>query len=143
MTPLDLTKEPPRSPYEKLGGLYMLARTIDKLRALLPGGNPGAYHIDGFSRRLLDALKIPEDDLRAVVAPASSDEEIAAWVREHSDPSAYAEINESMAKREVGSALQRNPDFDKKYPQARRVPPEMPLFDLMLLDDAESFSTSS
>jgi hypothetical protein len=38
MDPLDLTVTPPRSPYQMLEGLYMLPRTIDKLRAKLPGG---------------------------------------------------------------------------------------------------------
>ena len=41
MTPLDLTKQPPRSPRAPLGhlDLVMAARTVDKIRATLPGGN--------------------------------------------------------------------------------------------------------
>ena len=69
MTPVDLTKAPPRSPYAELGGLLMLARTIDKLRASLPGGHLGAYKMAGFSVRLLEGLGIAEDDLQGVVAP--------------------------------------------------------------------------
>jgi hypothetical protein len=37
MRPIDLTIQPPRSPYQKMEGLYMMPRTIDKLRAKLPG----------------------------------------------------------------------------------------------------------
>jgi hypothetical protein len=44
MKPLDLTKTPPRSPREQLVGLVFIPRMIDKMRALLPGGNPGKYH---------------------------------------------------------------------------------------------------
>jgi hypothetical protein len=45
MTPLDLTKAPPRSPREELRGLCMLPRMIDIARAMLPGGQVGDYQI--------------------------------------------------------------------------------------------------
>jgi Domain of unknown function (DUF5069) len=45
MTPLDLTKAPPRSPREELRGLCMLPRMIDIARAKLPGGDIGEYQI--------------------------------------------------------------------------------------------------
>jgi Domain of unknown function (DUF5069) len=53
MEPLDLSTRPPRSGLEKLGGFYLLARTIDKIRAHLPGGNPGEYPVSasGYCRR--------------------------------------------------------------------------------------------
>jgi hypothetical protein len=35
MEALDLTFQPPRSPYQKMEGLYMMLRTIDKMRAQL------------------------------------------------------------------------------------------------------------
>ena len=55
MDALDLTRRPPRSPREPLSGLdlLMVARTVDKIRATLPGGNIGEYQITGFSSRLL------------------------------------------------------------------------------------------
>jgi hypothetical protein len=46
----------------------MLARTIDKLRATLPGGNIGAYSIPGFSARMLSAIGVSEDDARSFEA---------------------------------------------------------------------------
>ena len=60
MEPLDLTQRPPRSPRLLLGDLelLMIGRTVDKLRATLPGGNIGLYKIDGFSSRLLKAMGI-------------------------------------------------------------------------------------
>ena len=45
MESLDLTVQPPRSPYQKMEGLYMMPRTIDKMRAQLSGGKTGAYSI--------------------------------------------------------------------------------------------------
>ncbi len=57
-----------RSPHVQFGGLYMLAQTVDKLRATLPGGNLGSYRIAGFSAQLLWKLGIEEDALRDDVA---------------------------------------------------------------------------
>jgi hypothetical protein len=41
MTPLNLTVHPPRVPRAELDGLIFLPRTIDKVRATLPGGDIG------------------------------------------------------------------------------------------------------
>lgn len=46
MTPLDLTRIPPRSPREQLDGLVMLPRMIDIARAKLPGGAVGSTRLD-------------------------------------------------------------------------------------------------
>ena len=136
MEPLDLTKTPPRSPYVRLGGLLMLARTIDKIRATLPGGNLGAYRIRGFSQQLLDKLGADEDDLRAVVALASSDDEVLAWVRAHSDESTYDRINAEFEAETVG---QQAPDYFERYPAAKTLPPETTLLRALELDDALAF----
>jgi hypothetical protein len=138
MEPLDLTKRAPRSPRVRLGGLYMLARTIDKLRATLPGGNPGVYRIAGFSERMLQTLEIPEDDLRSVVALAQSDDEVVAWVHKHSDQTKYEEVNRMLSTPTVGERMDR-PDFLARYPiiTEKRLPPETTLFEMLELDDAE------
>ncbi len=81
MTPLDLSVAPPRPPRETLAGVVLLARTVDKLRAALPGGNLGEYAIPGFSQMMADALDIPMDALANVVAEASSDDDVAALVQ--------------------------------------------------------------
>jgi hypothetical protein len=141
MEPLDLRKAPPRSPNVQVGGLYMLARTIDKIRATLPGGNPGVYYIKGFSQRLLEELGIAEDDLRAVVALAASDDEVAAWVRRHSDPSKYDAINASLRAPTVGQRLDR-PDFVERYPIVKQLPKEMPILDMLEHDDREMFAST-
>lgn len=140
MQPLDLTKTPPRSPYVKLGGLLMLARTIDKMRALLPGGNTGAYQIAGFSKRMLDALGIPEDDMQGVVALAATDDEVLAWVQKHSDASKYGEINASLEKITVGDRLDR-PEMVAKYPILTTLPPDTTLLRMLELDDAQSLQS--
>lgn len=140
MDALDLTLRPPRSPRERLSDLdlLMLARTVDKVRATLPGGNIGAYQITGFSSRLLLKLGIAEAVLRDVIARAASDAEIAAWVRAHSDPAAYPEINAGFEQMTVGERL-GDADFVERYPIARRVPPETRRIDMLASDDAEAF----
>lgn len=139
MEALDLTKAPPRSPYVKLGGLLMLARTIDKLRAMLPGGNTGAYNMSGFSEEMLEELGIPEDDLRSVVALAHTDDEVVAWVHKHSDASKYDAVNALLEQLTVGDRLDR-PHMLAKYPIMKKLPPEMPLLKMLDEDDAAGFA---
>ena len=140
MDALDLTKRPPRSPRELLPGLelFMAARTVDKLRATLPGGDIGEYQITGFSSSLLNALGIAESVLRKVIAQASSDEEVASWIREHSDPNRYREINAKLEGRTVGERLD-DAEFLRRYPSARNLPPETSRLDHLIADDEESF----
>jgi hypothetical protein len=143
MDALDLAARPPRSPRERLADLdlLMMARTVDKLRATLPGGNIGSYQITGFSSRLLEALEIPEGMLREVVARAQSDADIAAWIREHSDPARYAEINARLERPTVGERL-GDREFVARYPVAKRLPPQTPRLDLLAADDAETFGVN-
>ena len=140
MDALDLTKHPPRSPRELLPGLDLLmaARTVDKLRATLPGGNIGEYQITGFSSSLLNALGISEAVLRKAIADAASDNEVAAWIRDHSDAQRYREINAKLEGRTVGERL-NDEEFLRRYPSARHLPPEMSRLDHLIADDAESF----
>ncbi|MBV8373321.1 MAG: DUF5069 domain-containing protein [Candidatus Eremiobacteraeota bacterium] len=142
MNPLDLTLGPPRAPRTPLAGLelLMLARTVDKMRAELPGGNLGSYQIPGLSTRLLDALGISHDALREAVAHANSDEEIAAWVRAHSDPSDYSAINAALQRRTIADRLD-DAAFVAKYPIARTLAPETPLVDFLVRDDDAMFQS--
>lgn len=139
MGPLDLTKHPPRPPHDELDGLPMLPRTIDKLRAQLPGGNVGQYRIPGFSERVLKTLNVTEDDLRDAVAKANSDEDVAQWLRAHADTSKYTELAHRLRTRKLGDIEDRE-DFAQRYPITRGLPPETPLFEIISRDDAEMFS---
>jgi hypothetical protein len=140
MEPLDLSRQAPRSPRELLPGLDLLmaARTVDKLRATLPGGNLGEYQITGFSSRLLELLAIVEAALRGVIARAESDAQVADWIREHSDPARYAEINAKFERLTVGERS-NDPEYLARYPVAKRLPPESSRLDVLIADDAELF----
>lgn len=140
MEPLDLTQRPPRGPRLLLGDLelLMIGRTVDKLRATLPGGNIGLYKIDGFSSRLLKALGITEDALRDAIAQAQTEGDVAAWIVRNSDPSRYEAFNVNMEERKLKDVID-DPTFFERYPDAREYPLDTRLFDLIIADDRKMF----
>ncbi len=117
MNALDLTQHPPRSPRELLPGLNLLmaARTVDKIRATLPGGNIGDYQITGFSSSLLNALEIAESVLRKAIAQAP----IRRRGRDV-DSRAFRPGTLSRNQREVGRPNGR------RAPERSRVPSALP-----------------
>ena len=140
MEPLDLSKKPPRSPWVKIGGAYMLARTIDKLRGSLPGGHPGPYKIvPGFSERLLQIIGCSEDEIRDVVARAKSEDEVVNWVAARIDKEKLERYNDRASKRSIGDVDDLE-DFIKRYPVAKGLPRETSIFDLLDKDDASMYS---
>jgi len=133
-TDSDLRKHPPRSPREKLGGLYFLARTIDKARAR-HAGTAGPYKITpGMSQRLFDGLGVGEADFMEVVVRGASDEEIVAWVREHSDPAKYDEINRAYEEAGLHDE-ERRVEFAARYPFLRERSDLKNWFDILEYDD--------
>lgn len=143
MEPLDLRTRPPRSGYVELDGLMIMPRTIDKLRALLPGGNPGVYFINGrikgISGYLLERLGIAEAELQAAVARARTEDEIAAWIRERTDASRYPEINATL-RRIRPKHSQDEAYFRQEYAETLRERPELEfVMDIVHADDARMF----
>jgi len=138
MEPLDLSKAPPRSPKLALDGLKMLPRTIDKLRASLPGGSLGVYRIEGFSKRMLDTIGITEEQLREVVANAKSDDDVAKWLREHADTGKYEEFSQYISKRSIDDVTDKAA-FMERYPILKSRPGIYYLADMLEADDAEMF----
>jgi hypothetical protein len=102
LDPLDLRNRPPRSCYAELDGLMLMPRTIDKLRARLPGGDPGSYFINGpikgISGYLLERLGVDEATLLEVVSTAESDDDVARWLSSRIDRTQYAAINETLRR---------------------------------------------
>ncbi len=140
MEPLDLTKAPPRAPRTPLADfdLIMAARTVDKLRATLPGGNLGAYNMPGFSTQMLEAIGVSEDDFRTEVARASSDAEIAAWLRDRVNVEKIDAFNAAITQRRIEHRLS-DEVWRKKYPHGVAMAPETPLIDFLAKDDELAF----
>ncbi len=138
MQPLDLSDHPPRSPKAELDGLVMLARTIDKLRASLPGGTMGVYKIQGFSQRILDAIGVSEDQLREVVANAKSDQDVVDWLRAHVNRQRFVEVSNLIRHRNLDDVDREK--FAERYPIIKKKPELYYLVDVLDADDAEMFA---
>jgi hypothetical protein len=98
LTPLDLRAQRPRPVRETLLGFYLLPRTIDKLRAELPGGNLGLYlnHDTGFSAYVVRRLGLDMSDFRAAVAAAPDEAGVTAWLATRIDASMAPALNAKL-----------------------------------------------
>ena len=146
MTPLDLTKHRPHGVRETLLGYYFLARTIDKLRAELPGGNMGPFlnHDTGFSAYLVRRLGLNMDEFREVVAKAPDEEAVVAWLAERVDPAGADALNakfetfvyDRMSEEDKALVRQRHPVMKKR-------PELIKLIDIIDADDEELFAATT
>ena len=136
MKPLDLRRAPPRSARERLVGLMMLPRTIDKARASLAGGDPGVYFITpGLSAWLLRKLRFTEDEFVELVRNADSDEQIAEIVRARASEGRVEHLNGFMESFKVAEVSEDH-DFEALY---GRCDPDELVIDVMARDDAKMF----
>ncbi len=80
---LDLTQRAPRSPRVRLGGYAILARALDKGRALLVKKN-GEYSFDcPLDQMCFDFIGIKGAALKKELAKGSSDSAILAWIEKN------------------------------------------------------------
>jgi len=89
----DLTKVAPRSAYDtSLGGVGILARTIDKGRAYIAGTN-GDFNFDCPVDNILFSFKgIEGKDFEDALRENKSDEEMISWFKENGLPKTDEEI---------------------------------------------------
>jgi len=135
----DLTKEPPRSPYETIGGLAIIARTIDKCRASL-AGTIGEFHFDCPVDNMLFSFKgIKGDDFKAYVAEGHTDEEIAEWVKGQGIPRSDEEIAAWSESFHSDYSYTTNPEkkdwFIGECERLGLDPQKTTLFDMLVEDD--------
>lgn len=120
-----------------------MPRTIDKLRGQLPGGNPGAYVINGvikgISGYLLERLGISESALLQAIARAETDADVARWLRTQTDPAQYGAINETL-KRIKPKHAEDPQHFYREYAQTLTQHPELTaIVDIVDADDRRLF----
>lgn len=137
MTPLDLTAGPPRAPRAELDGVIFLPRTIDKVRASLPGGRLGLYQIEGFSQMMLDMFGITLDALTAAVAGAASDGDAWSRLRAHVTPAKIAEWNAFVMAREPRGG--NRAEALQAYPWLKERPDLILSLDVLEEDDRQIF----
>ena len=139
----DLTKVAPRSPYEKIGGFAIIARTIDKCRATIAGTN-GEYHFDCPVDNLLFSFKgIKGADFKAYVAEGRSDEDVAQWVRDNGMPKTDEEIKvwSDAFKNDFSYSTdpQKKDWFAGECKKLNLDPMKTTLFDYLEVDDKATF----
>jgi hypothetical protein len=131
----DLRQHPPRSARAMLGGLYFLARTIDKTRAKIQG-TLGPYKIQpGISGYVFDGLGITEDQFTDVVRAAASDDDVVRWVHANTPQDAYAGLNDMLVNRRIRDDEHRAQVLPA-YPILADRPDLWNWFEIFELDDA-------
>jgi hypothetical protein len=82
---MDLTTQPPRSPNDRLLGIPMLPRTIDKARAFLAGTN-GEYlygEKSSFDMAMLGFLGLTPEQFLEGIRTSPDDDSMLSWLRSH------------------------------------------------------------
>jgi hypothetical protein len=79
----DLTQHPPRSPRVRLGGYVLLARCIDKCRAVLAGKQGEYKYACPLDQRFFEFAGVNPDAFKAEAKKGLSDSELLAWVAAH------------------------------------------------------------
>ena len=138
----DLSKEPPRSPRVRLRNYVILARTIDKCRALL-NGTIGEYHFDCPLDNILFGFEnLKADDFKNCVASSENDDDIAFWVEESGIRKTDTEIQEWSAMVE-GLRPYDDPEKREWFKSVCEPlgvnPATATLFDWLEADDAATF----
>ncbi len=124
-------------------GFYFLPRTIDKLRAELPGGNVGPFlnHDTGFSAFVVRKIGVSMDEFRDVVARARDEREVEAWLAARVDAGAAPALN---AKIETFTASRMSPDdqalIRERHPVMAARPDLDAVIDILDADDELLFA---
>jgi hypothetical protein len=139
----DLTKEPPRSPRERLGGYVILGRTLDKGRALL-AGNIGEYHFDCPLDNMLFGFKgVTGDEVKKLLEAGATDDDVLAWLETHGTPKSREEISEWASSGE-GARPYDDPErkewFAGECAKLGLDPARTTLFDWLEADDRASYA---
>ena len=108
----DLTKKPPRSARAKdVAGIFGVARMADKARAARAGKN-GEYRYgadSGQDRKILEFLKVSEEDFQDAAVKNPNDAELGEWVleRSHVQQKEIDDFNNAMVNRGAEDAEAR------------------------------------
>ena len=136
---LDLTKRPPRSPREELGGLCMLPRMIDVARAKLPGGDIGQYQIGrGMSGLVLRHLGMEVGEFVELVRNAQDEGEVGAQVTGRKTAKENRMVSLRLRRvtvKDVPEDLRES--FFRFY--GADLPPDKRVMEILEEDDARAF----
>jgi hypothetical protein len=137
---MDLRTSYPRSPKDKLLGIYSLKRTIDKTKAYNDGdGHLGEYHFDcPHDKPLFAFLGVDANTFAQQVGKLQTDEAIGAWIeREYlskKSPSEIAQFNEQALHWKPAPGTESEAFFDSERKRLGR-PDLHTWFDLLDVDE--------
>jgi hypothetical protein len=138
----DLREHPPRSARLKLGGLFFLARTIDKTRAKLQG-TLGKFKVaPGISGYMFDELGVTEEQFDEAVRTAKNDDDVVAWLHAHTDQSTYPAINHMLENRGIRDEKHFQ-EVLPRYPILNERPELRNWFEIFDLDDVWIFDPAN
>jgi len=142
MQPLDLHFRPPRGPRETLAGLKFMPRTVDKLRAEMPGGRMAAYlnESNGLSAYMCKRVGLDMEELREHVISAKDEDELEAWLLRRLDPAAVEETNRKLEALTIDRLSPENLELVKRnHPLMAERPDLVYFFDIFEADDAATY----
>jgi hypothetical protein len=139
----DLTRQPPRSPRVRLGGLATLPRMLDKGRATIAGKNGEYHYACSMDQRLLGFLGLNPEALKKQLATGKGDGEILEWILENAKKKRTdAEIAAWSAQADQRAPADTEGREFFQCVHARIAPQRQDIatwFDLLDLDDYVSF----
>lgn len=143
---LDLTKQAPHSPRERIDGFAIASRTVDKCRASI-AGKLGAYHYDCPLDNLLFSFKgINGAQFKTAVQAAKTYENIGVWLQANDTKKTPAEIKAWSDEVEAGSPM-KNPEkrafFIAECKKLGLEPEKSTTFDWLEADDLASFKSNA
>lgn len=134
----DLTLEAPRSPRERLGDYVILARTIDKCRALL-AEKAGVYHYNCPLDQILFSFKeINAEDFKRAVKDGLSDEDLLQWVNDYGarrDPDEIQRWAENVEEVSLINDPEKRDYFINECQKLSLNPSKTSIFDWLEADD--------
>jgi len=142
MTALDLRLQPPRPARDTLLGFYFLPRTLDKLRAELPGGDLGLFLNDdtGFSAFVVKRLGLDMDAFRETVARGADEGAVVDWLAARIDVASAPALNAKLESFVIERMTPENQVLVRTRHPVMAVRPELSkILDVLDAEDRHAF----
>jgi hypothetical protein len=139
----DLTQMAPRSPKEMLGGYLIIARTIDKCRAVI-AGTQGEYHFNcPLDRMLFDFKGTDAEAFKAKAAEGATDDELVEFVKTTGTPKTDEQVatwNDMVMHTDYSDNADKKAWLSGECTRLGIDPATSTLFDYLDEDDKQSFA---
>jgi hypothetical protein len=143
---MDLSKQPPHSPRERIGGFAIACRAVDKCRASL-AGTSGEYHYDcPLDNQLFSFKGITGDQFQAAVKIAKNYDEVGAWLLANGTTRTVPQIKQWSDDQEAGSPMKNPAKREFFIENCHRLglnPDKTTTFDWLEADDRFSFRAAT